>query len=146
MSDLVTILLKNVLNEPAAGRNLISCSALRADGYQTIFPQPDKGGVYPSGIYKCKEGEDSEEQAIPIVQIGNLFFIKDYPQLRLSRPERKENLWLSWSKRLGYASITSLRSMLKTCRGLEGLKLAPIPYGYVSAEARMGKARNLDAP
>ena len=41
--DLVTILLKNVLYVPTAGRSLISCSALRADGYQTIFPQPDRG-------------------------------------------------------------------------------------------------------
>ncbi len=110
------------------------------------FLRPDKGVVYPLDIYKCKKGEDSEEQAIPIVQIVKFFFIKDQPQVRLSRPEHKKNLWLSWSKRLGYASITSLRSMLKTCRDLEGLKLAPLPYGYVSAEARIGKVRNLDAP
>ncbi len=37
--------------------------------------------------------------------------------------------------------------MLKIYRGLEGLglKLAPIPYGYVNAEARTDKLRILDA-
>ncbi len=36
--------------------------------------------------------------------------------------------------------------MSKTCNGLEGLRLAPIPLGYVSPQARMGKAVNLDSP
>ncbi len=43
--DLVTIALKNVLYEPSAGRNLISRSALRADGYQIISLSPTRGGI-----------------------------------------------------------------------------------------------------
>ncbi len=71
-------------------RNLISCSALRADGYEKIFPDPEKGKVYLSGIYKCKEGEDSEETAIPIVQIANLFFVCHFSSIHVKD--------LSWSR------------------------------------------------
>ena len=59
---------------------------------------------------------------------------------------RSENLWITWSKRLGHASISTLRAMAKTCDGMEDLKLAPIPRNYVSPESRMGKLVNLDVP
>ena len=144
--EFVPLLLKNVLYVPAATCSLISVNALRADGRQTIYPDPDSGDVCRGGIYNCLKGHMSAEQAIALVMLGNLFYVQIFPQHQLSRSDRRENLWINWSKRLGHASISTLRSMAKTCDGLENLKLAPIPRNYVSAESRMGKLVNLDMP
>jgi len=144
--ELVSLLLKNVLYVPSATCSLISVIALRADGRQTIYPEPEKGGVCQAGIYNCRKGLMSPDQAIALVLMGNLSYIQIFPQHQLSRSERSENLWITWSKRLGHASISTLRAMAKTCDGMEDLKLAPIPRNYVSPESRMGKLVNLDVP
>jgi len=131
---------------PKVRRGLISCSALRKDQYQVVLPPPEKEkGVFPPGIYNCNTGNDPEE-AIPIVQVGNLFYIESYDDLEVDRSERRENLYHTWSRRLGHSSIASLRSMIDTCLGLEDLKKAAIPHGYVSQEMRMGKATGVDVP
>jgi len=144
--EIVDLLLKKVLYVPTATCSLISVVALRADGRQTIYPEPDHGGVCRAGIYNCRTGLKSPDQAIALILLGNLCYIQIFPEHQLSRSNRKENLWIKWSKRLGHASISTLRAMAKTCDGLEDLKLAPIPRNYVSTESRMGKIVNLDVP
>ncbi len=144
--EIVPLLLKNVLYVPSATCSLISVLALRADGHQTIYPEPENGGVCRAGIYNCRKGLMSSDQAIALVLLGNLSYVQIFPEHQLSRSDRKENLWIKWSKRLGHASISTLRAMAKTCDGLEDLKLAPIPRSYVSSESRMGKLVNLDIP
>jgi hypothetical protein len=144
--EFVSLLLKDVLYVPTATCSLISVVALRADGRQTIYPEPDSGGVCRAGIYNCRKGLTKSEHAIALILLGNLSYVQIFPELQLSRSERSENLWIKWSKRLGYASISTLRAMAKTCDGLEALTMAPIPRNYVSSESRVGKLVNLDIP
>ncbi len=144
--EFITLILKNVLYVPQLHRNLISCSALRKDNYQVVLPPPEnEKGVFPAGVYNCREGFDPE-LAIPILQVGNLFFIESYNDLELDRSEHRENLYHTWSRRLGHSSIAALRSMISTCDGLDDLKKSPIPHGYVSPEMRVGKATKVDVP
>ena len=121
--EFVSLLLKNVLYVPTATCSLISVVALRADGRQTIYPEPDSGGVCRAGIYNCRKGLTKSEHAIALILLGNLSYVQIFPELQLSRSERSENLWIKWPKRLGYASISTLRAMAKTCDGLEALTM-----------------------
>lgn len=144
--EFITLHLKNVLYAPTATVPLVSVNALRDDGYQTIYPEPAGGGIVQAGIYDCRKGRKSLENAIPLVRSGSLVYVQIFPQLQLTRPMRKDNLWVTWSKRLGFCSMDSLRRMTKACHGLEALKDAAFPRNLVSREARMGKMTTLDAP
>ena len=54
--EIVPLLLKNVLYVPTATCSLISVLALRADGHQTIYPEPENGGVCRAGIIMAEKG------------------------------------------------------------------------------------------
>ena len=74
--EIVPLLLKNVLYVPSATCSLISVLALRADGHQTIYPEPENGGVCRAGIYNCRKGLMSSDQAIALVLLGNLSYVQ----------------------------------------------------------------------
>jgi hypothetical protein len=88
--EFVSLLLKDVLYVPTATCSLISVVALRADGRQTIYPEPDSGGVCRAGIYNCRKGLTKSEHAIALILLGNLSYVQIFPELQLSRSERSE--------------------------------------------------------
>ena len=127
--------LKNILYVPTATCSLISVLALRADGHQTIYPEPESGGVCRAGIYNCRKGLKSPDQAIALVLSGNMSYVQIFHEHQLSRSDRQENVWIEWSKRLVHASISTFRAMARICDGSDDLKLAPIPRHFVGSES-----------
>ena len=62
--EFITLHLKNFLYAPTAPVPLVSFSALRDDGFRTIYPETAGGGITQAGIYDCRKGRKSVEHAI----------------------------------------------------------------------------------
>jgi len=80
--DPETLTLRNALYVPDVDRNIISCSALLKDNYQVILPSPSTENQFPAGIHNCRLTPFSASAAIPVHQIGSLYYVKTYEALK----------------------------------------------------------------
>ena len=76
-----SLLLRDVLHVPEAGKNLISVSELSKSGYQCVLPS--KSPVFPPGLYSGKKSSDGSLQHLPFDSVGSLFYLRTLCDLEL---------------------------------------------------------------
>ena len=136
--EMTKLVLLNCLFVPKLTRTLVSVSSLKEDQYQTVFPCD--GSVIPGGILDCRRGRS--KSPIPIVQVGGLFFLQTFPQVRVPEPIHP---YLWWHRILGHIPFHTLHKMIRTMLGLDQLKGCSVP-AFTCPECRKAKMTRSDTP
>jgi hypothetical protein len=76
--DPETLILRNALYVPDVQRDIVSCNALLKDNYQVILPSHSEANLFPAGIHNCRSTPFSPSAAIPIHQVGSLYYVKAF--------------------------------------------------------------------
>ncbi len=138
-SELVKLILHDVLYVPDARQNLLSVNKLSQDQFLVL---PADNSIFLPNIYNCRKSKSSVEQSIPIIPVGTLFHVQTCADAEIRRHYRVENKWICWHQRLGFVPLATIQQKINTCQGLEVLQGIAMPRNNISANVRMGKQPN----
>ena len=145
------LVLTDVLHVPHASRNLMSASALAAQGYQTVLPSIN--ATFPPGLYfprrarsPLKEGSHQQPRYIPFETINALYYISTRNDTGPAPPRTRGNEVIIFSRKFGHCPLQTLWETRKVVTGLESLADAHFPRNYVSGDALVGKSTSSDQP
>ena len=139
-----TLVLKDVLHVPDAGKCLVSVSELCKDGYQCVLPSSNP--VYPPGLYSTRKTVDGRNKSLPFENVGSLFYIRTFDASEVPAEFGSRNSWIVYHRKLGFMPLDTLRNTISCSVGLDDLLKSPMPRNYVSAAVRLGKSVHIDRP